>query len=587
MIPNDFLPIANHLWQSTLFAAMVALLTLALSKNQARWRCRLWLAASMKFLVPFSVLAGIGSRLGWRSVRAAPAGLSILMEQVSRSMAPPVVHQAAIRASSPAMSFVPAVLLVLWLCGFAAVLLRWWFNWRSVRTAVRGAVPLDEGREPLALRRIERIAGVRRPIRLLSSESRLEPGVFGVFRSVLLWPAGISDCLADAQLKAIMAHEVCHVRRRDNLGAALHTLVETVFWFHPLVWWLGARLVDEREIACDEEVLRMGSEPEVYAASILKTCQYFLEPPRLSMAGVTGSDLKKRIERIMLRRIGRQLDFRRKLLLAAAGIAAVAGPILFGVAGAPDIRAQSQPAAPAAAPAFEVASIKPNSSDDRRVMFQITAGGRVHCTNVSPQMLIIMAYDLKPNQLTGGPSWLDSVKYDITAKAEGPEEPDRLKQMMQTLLADRFKLAFHRETKDLPIYELVTAKNGSKLRPSAEDARKNQQQFARMGRGSMDLQQMTMANFADHLSRVVGRNVFDRTGITGTYDIKLEWTPDESESQLFKGPPDGAGPPPPSPDATGPSLFAALQEQLGLKLVAGKGPVEIVVIDHIEKASEN
>lgn len=576
----------NHLWQSTLFAAMVALLTLALRKNQARWRCRLWLAASMKFLIPFSVLAGIGSRLGWRSVRAAPAGLSILMEQASQSIAPPVVHQAAIRASSPAVSW-PAVLLFLWFCGFAAALVRWWWNWRRVRTAVRGAVPLDEGREPLALRRIERIAGAPRPIKLLSSAGRLEPGVFGVFRTVLLWPAGISDCLADAQLEAIMAHEVCHVCRHDNLAAALHTLVETVFWFHPLVWWLGARLVDERERACDEEVLRMGSEPEVYAASILKTCQYFLAPPRLSMAGVTGSDLKKRIERIMLRRMGRQLDFRKKLLLATAGIAAVAGPILFGVASGPAMRAQSQPAAPAAPPAFEVASVKPNSSGDRNTMFQITPGGRFHCSNVSPQMLIIMAYDLKPNQLTGGPSWLDSVKYDITAKAEGPEEPERLKQMMQTLLADRFKLAFHRETKDLPIYELVTAKNGPKLHPSAEDARKNQQQFARMGRGMMDLQQMTMANFADHLSRLVGRNVFDRTGIAGTYDIKLEWTPDESESQMFKGPPDGAGPPPPSPDATGPSLFGALQEQLGLKLVAGKGPVEIVVIDHVEKASEN
>jgi bla regulator protein blaR1 len=576
----------NHLWQSTLFAAMVAMLTLALRKNQAHWRRRLWLAASLKFLVPFSVLAGIGSRLGWRSVRAAPAGLSVLMEQVSQSIAPPVVHQAAIPASSPAVSW-PAVLLVLWFCGFAAALVRWWWNWRRVRTAVRAAVSLNEGRESLALRRIERIAGIRRPIHLFSSAGRLEPGVFGVFRTVLLWPAGISDCLADAQLEAIMAHEVCHVRRRDNLGAALHTLVETVFWFHPLVWWLGARLVDEREKACDEEVLRMGSEPEVYAASILKTCQYFLAPPRLSMAGVTGSDLKKRIERIMLRRMGRQLDFRRKLLLAAAGIAAVAGPILFGVASGPAMQAQSQPAAPAAPPAFEVASVKPNSSGDRNTMFQITPGGRFHCSNVSPQMLIIMAYDLKPNQLTGGPNWLDSTKYDITAKAEGPEDPDRLKQMMQTLLADRFKLAFHRETKDLPIYELVTAKNGPKLKASAGDAAQHQQQFFRMGRGSMDMQHVTLANFADHLSRLVGRNVYDRTGIAGTYDIKLEWTPDESESQMFKGPPDGAGPPPPSPDTTGPSLADALQEQLGLRLVAGKGPVEIVVIDHIEKASEN
>src|SRR5262249_3347860 len=158
----------------------------------------------------------------------------------------------------------------------------------------------------------------------------------------LLWPAGISDRLADAQLEAIVAHEVCHVRRRDNLAAAIHMAVEALFWFHPLVWWLGARLVDERENACDEPVLLIGGEPPAYAESILKTCQFYLESPLVCMSGVTGSDLKRRIERIMTQRLGRRLDWRRKALLASAGIAAVAGPIGFGVFTAPAIRAQSQ-----------------------------------------------------------------------------------------------------------------------------------------------------------------------------------------------------------------------------------------------------
>jgi uncharacterized protein (TIGR03435 family) len=202
-------------------------------------------------------------------------------------------------------------------------------------------------------------------------------------------------------------------------------------------------------------------------------------------------------------------------------------------------------------------------------------------------MLIVMSYNLKPNQLSGGPSWLESAKYDITATAhEGPDDPERTNLMMQTLLADRFKLAIHRETKEMPIYELVTGKNGPKLKASAEAAGTHMGQF-RIGHGQMDLTSVSIADFADNLSRIVGRNVYDKTGLTGTYDIKLEWTPDENENPMLKPHTDGnEGGTAPVAEA-GPSLSDALQEKLGLKLQAAKGPVEIVVIDHIEKASDN
>jgi bla regulator protein BlaR1 len=130
----------------------------------------------------------------------------------------------------------------------------------------------------------------------------MEPGVVGIFRPVLLLPEGILDRLTPAQLEAIVAHELCHVRRRDNLTAAIHMVVETIFWFHPLVWWIRARLIDERERACDEEVLRLGNQAEVYAESILEACKLYLESPLACVSGVTGSDLKKRIESIMANR---------------------------------------------------------------------------------------------------------------------------------------------------------------------------------------------------------------------------------------------------------------------------------------------
>jgi len=133
----------------------------------------------------------------------------------------------------------------------------------------------------------------------------------------------------------------------------------------------------------------------------------------------------------------------------------------------------------------------------------------------------------------------------------------------------------------------VAAKSGPKLKPAPEANDQHRGMF-RIGRGQMDLSAVNMTELADNLSRVVGRNVYDKTGITGTYDIKLEWTPDENELAVFKQHGEGKeGAAPPSTEPTGPSLFAALQEQIGLKLEAAKGPVETVVIDHIEKASEN
>ena len=574
--------ILNHLWQSTLFAALVALLTLALRNNHARWRSRLWLAASIKFLVPFSVLVSIGNRFGWHTAGpAAQPGVAYLIEEVGQAFVQPVVHRAVVTLPSTSINLMPAIALFLWLGGCAAVLFAWGLRWRRIQAVAHAGVPLTEGREWEALRLAQRNAGVNGPVLLLSSPNRLEPGVFGVFRPVLLWPAGISERLAGPQMEAVIAHEVCHIRRRDNLAAAIHMVVEAIFWFHPLVWWLGARLVDERENACDEEVLALGETPRVYAESILKTCQFCLESPLACMAGVTGSDLRQRIERIMTHRVARRLDRARKLLLAAAGVATVAVPVGFGVFTAPAVSAQ----APAESkPSFEVASIKPNTSGDHRVSFRITPG-RVAYTNVTAKILVSMAYNLKPGQLEGCPSWMDDEHYDVTAKADGVPDRDRMKLMVQSLLTDRFKLAFHHETKEMPIYSLVVGKNGPKLHPAdASNGGKNQ---FRIGRGQIDLSGGTMANLADALSNLVDRTVLDRTGLSGNYDIKLEWTPDESEAHFFKGPPDGKPPAAAPPADAGPSVFTAVQEQLGLKLEAQKGPVEVTVIDHIEKASEN
>ena len=159
---------------------------------------------------------------------------------------------------------------------------------------------------------------------------------------MLLLPDGIGDRLAPAELQAILAHELCHVRRRDNLATLMHMVVEAVFWFHPLVWWLGARLMDERERACDEEVLRMGSEAEAYAEGILKVCELYLQSPLKCVAGVTGAHLKKRIEAIMANRPMRNLNLPKKVGLVLAAILAIAIPVILGITNAPELRARAQ-----------------------------------------------------------------------------------------------------------------------------------------------------------------------------------------------------------------------------------------------------
>ena len=162
----------------------------------------------------------------------------------------------------------------------------------------------------------------------------MEPGVFGIVRPVLIWPERLSERLDEEQMEAILAHEMTHLRRRDNLAAAIHMLVEILFWFHPMVWWMERRMVEERERDCDEAVLRLGSSPEAYAEGLLKACRFCVEAPLACVSGITGADLSRRVRAIMALHLGRHLGLKGKLLLALAAAMAIAGPVTFGVVSA-------------------------------------------------------------------------------------------------------------------------------------------------------------------------------------------------------------------------------------------------------------
>src|SRR3984957_11968300 len=306
--------LTNHLWQSTLFALAAGLLTVAFRRNRAQVRHWLWFSASLKFFVPFALLLSLGSHL-----KLAPAAKTIATEPVSITivqMAEPFpVASSFVPPAQSTVHWVPLAIFGVWLCGFAAIAVTLIRGWIGIRAAVRASSPLE----------------IPAPVEIRSSPGLLEPGVVGLFRPVLLLPKGIVDRLTPSQLEAVLAHELCHVRRRDNLFASIHMLVEAAFWFHPVVWWIGARMVEERERACDEAVLSLGSEPRIYADAIVNVCRLYVESPLACVSGVTGSNIKKRIEAIMTNRVVFGLNFGKKLALAVAGLAGLAAPIVVGM----------------------------------------------------------------------------------------------------------------------------------------------------------------------------------------------------------------------------------------------------------------
>jgi bla regulator protein BlaR1 len=245
--------------------------------------------------------------------------------------------------ATSARAWIDLVIPGLWLCGvmyFALTRLR---RWHAIRLVVRASVP----------------ANIAAPVEIRLSPGLLEPGVVGLKRPVLLLPHGIVERLTPSEMNAILAHELCHVRRRDNLLACLHMIVETMFWFHPLVWWIGARLLDERERACDEDVISRGNQPGIYAEAFLNVCKLYAEAPLVCVSGVTGSDLRRRIEAIMRNRRVAALSLGKKLALGITGMLAFTVPIVIGVLNA--VWAQEIPDWQTKAGgkmAFEVASVK-------------------------------------------------------------------------------------------------------------------------------------------------------------------------------------------------------------------------------------
>ena len=635
-LPDLFVPgwtaaLTNHLWQSTAVAIIAWLLTIALRANAARVRYAIWMVASMKFLVPFSVLTRLGgcwAKPGFGR-QVAPAVYSVIEDLSVPLRQTGASTQVAGRSfGSNSLSTACAFVASVWVVGFVFAMVQWIFAWRRVSGMAKSAERVVDGREFDALRRAEHKAMIRRPISLLISDQEIEPGVFGVIHPVLLWPSGLSNRLDGAQIGAIMAHEVEHARRHDNLTAVLHGIVEALFWFHPLVRWMTARLDEERERACDERVIEQNAKPEAYADSILKVCAFCLEPAVPCVSGVSGADLKDRVQRIITGRSGIGLNIGRKAVLSAAAVLLVIAPLGFGLLHGQEARGSTAAGGQGFVftqnlPKYEVATVKPTTENEGMRRIMMTPDG-VSLRGVPLDIVIRQAFGVEDDRIIGAPGWTHSSRWDIEAKVSPEDAPklqnlkgEQRRQMLLPLLAERFNLKYHVEQRELPTYALVIAKGGPRLSESKPD-NAGPREFpdpkagpgapagsgegprapgkdplgnrgmVTIGPGRIDAHGGGMGFLTHALSPMVGRTILDKTGLTGQYDFTLQWTPDPG---MMPSRPPGGGVGPvqgdSAPDQSGPSLFTALEEQLGLKLESQKSRVDVIVIDHIDLPSEN
>jgi bla regulator protein blaR1 len=598
----------DHLWQSSLCALCAWLLAFALRRYRARVRYAVWLAASIKFLIPFALLTAAGSAVHYRVQAPIASPPLALLTAVDAATVPfagvPSPAGPFAKPAMPATKTVEPLVFALWFAGTLTIAARWLTRWRRVARIARDGARVPETVD-------ERVFAIthRHGLQVAFVETTFEPGVFGLARPILLWPAGMSARLSDEQIESIVAHEVCHVRARDNAAAVLHMAVEAVFWFHPFVWWIGARLVDERERACDEDVVLSGREAQAYAEGILKVCRFQLASPLPCVAGVTGSDLRRRITDIMQRSPGDALCGAKRWLLVAIAVSSVAAPI-----GAAAWRGQSGTiiiAPLGREAAFEAASIKQNLNgtfgpQGVQIGSPLLPGERVRYVNVPVRALVLAAY---PGYTAlEGPEWIgapgppsDKVpRFDVNAKAAAPASREELQMMLRALLAERFKLVLHAETKDEPVYALRLARRdgvlGPGLRPEGRDCESlraalrntgaadpcrvppesNMLQFGRMSARSRQL------DFLCTLLRTqLDRPVVNKTGLTGSFDWDLQFTP----QRFIDAPFDASAFP--LVDAHGAPIFTAVKEQFGLTLVPEKDGQPFLVIDHVERPSEN
>jgi beta-lactamase regulating signal transducer with metallopeptidase domain len=397
--------LCEHLWQSTLFAVAAWALTLALRNHRAGLRHWVWLVASVKFLTPFSLLVTLGKAMEFEPVASArevvASAISIFTPLSTATIGVPLSQLNTVD--------VGAAFIWCWIVGSVVLALRWLRSWLYAQAVLRTATLID----------------VDAPLPVKTSSQPVEPGVVGILHPVLLLPSGMVERFSNEQLRAIVAHELCHVERHDNLKAAVHMLVEVLLWFHPFVWWIGARLLEERERACDEAVLDAGHQPAHYVEGVLNVCRLF-HPCAVLGAAASGGNLKQRIVGILSARRPAELTGTQRTVLGLLALMTVIAPIAAGAM----TGGKRHVAAPAPnAETLVLLAPDGSSAGDAR---------RVHLISGTLRDLIGLAYDTSGSQIHLDAGWLDARPYRLEAASS--VDPSTYRALLTRLLAERFNV---------------------------------------------------------------------------------------------------------------------------------------------------
>jgi TonB family protein len=297
---------ADHLWQSTVFALVILIASFAIRRGPALWRHAFCLIASAKFLVPATVFAFLTQRAGiqglsfFRAIQQADQNSLLLITEPLSTLSSTYEVTVVATNSIGGAAGIYATLTALWLTGTVSILLHWVIRRRRFLRSLRLGESLCRGREWDALKRAQESLGMRSEIGLVISPRRIEPGVWRMWRPIIVLPGSMATLLDDSELEAIMLHELVHIQRRDNLIGNFQAALCALLWFHPLVWFISRKLFDEREQACDERVMEVCTAPETYASSILKVVRFCFGWRVAGVIGAgSGTNLRRRIENIM------------------------------------------------------------------------------------------------------------------------------------------------------------------------------------------------------------------------------------------------------------------------------------------------
>jgi uncharacterized protein (TIGR03435 family) len=610
----------HFVWQGAVLAALLFVANKLTRRSQARLRYAL---GCIVMLLMVAVFVATIFRGAWFRVPDSSAqGAGVVV--TSNADAAPAVGAVLTSGGTVlprsdgsawySAAVLPGWVVCIWLVGVAGLSMYTAGGWLRVRRLSRRGIERTEPAWIAKLESLMRRLHVSRPVRLYQSAVAQAPTVIGWLRPCILLPVSAVIGLDEAQLRAVLAHELAHIRRYDYLVNLLQNAVETLLFYHPAVWWVSGKIREEREHCCDDLAVAVCGDVMVYAGALAQ-----LEELRGSISGpalaATGGDLLARVRRL----VGKEVTGRDRIpgsvgwTLAATlvlGAVMVVGNTHWIRAQPPAMALQRASAPSSASPTFEVASVKINPSLGRSQ----DPGPRLGAIQYSPDtltmrkmsmwLMVRWAYGLGSFQISA-PDWMRHPLppfYDIVAKASGSVRRSQMQLMLRTLLAERFHLAVHWEKKEMPVTALLVGRDGPRLHEStgrydpargAEapvqflglDNNVHIQRTWDQGRLRDSYTDVPMNLFASLLAMWASQTpydnvpVLDMTGLQGRYDFTLVMDrPSGGTSEGGDAPRELS-----SPDNLLADFKRILPKQLGLTLERRKAPVDVLVIDRVDK----